>query len=67
MVVLAVMLTLCAVGAAFYLRFLVALCRKSTCLRVCYLVRLQSDPDECTGYLIVDTDGLEPLPIRRAA
>jgi hypothetical protein len=43
MVVMTAMTALCTVGVAFYIRFLVALCREGRHHRICYLVRLQPD------------------------
>jgi len=35
--------TLCTLGTAFYLRFLIAVYKECRHYRICYLVRLQSD------------------------
>jgi hypothetical protein len=47
MVVTTVMTVLCSVGVAFYLRFLVALCKECKHQRICYLVRMPPESAEC--------------------
>jgi len=46
MVAMTIMAVLCSVGVAFYLRFLVALCKECRLRRTCYLVRFQPNSDE---------------------
>jgi hypothetical protein len=46
MVVMTVMTALCTVSVAFYVRFLVALCKECRHQRICYLVRLEPDSVE---------------------
>jgi hypothetical protein len=63
MVVTTVMTVLCSVGVAFYLRFLVALCKECKHQRICYLVRMPPESAECA---IPNTRELE-TSIPRAA
>jgi hypothetical protein len=46
MLVMSVMTVLCTAGVAFYLRFLVALCRECKFHRTGYWVRLRLDSSE---------------------
>jgi uncharacterized protein (UPF0179 family) len=46
MVMMTMMTALCVVGVAFYVRFLVALCKECRIRRICNLVRLQSELDQ---------------------
>ena len=46
MVVMTVMTALCTVSIAFYVKFLVAVCKECKHERICYLVRLQRDSVE---------------------
>ena len=46
MVVMAIVTTVCTVGVAFYLRFLVALCKELRVHWIGYLVRLHVDSNE---------------------
>ena len=55
--------TLCALGVAFYARFLFALCKECWQERICYLVRLHTHSPEST---VPDDDVLDPS-IPRAA
>ena len=46
MFAIAALMLLMTVGAGFYIRFLVALCREARLFQTCYLVRLETWPDE---------------------
>ena len=58
-----VLTMVCGAGVAFYLRFLVALCKEVFRTRICYLVRLESSAQE---QLIVETER-KKITLRRAA
>ena len=63
MFVILAMTALCTGGVAFYVRFLVALCKECRHQRICYVVRLQPESLE---HIIPEAQELE-ASIRRAA
>jgi hypothetical protein len=46
MIGIAALTLLTTVGAGFYIRFLVALCKEARLFTISYLVRLETGPDE---------------------
>jgi hypothetical protein len=58
-----VLIAVCAVGVAFYLRFLIALCKEVFRTRICYLLRLEPD---ALKELNVEAERQETM-LRRAA
>lgn len=56
MLVMAVMTTLCTAGIAFYVRFLVALCKECRVHWIGYLVRLHVDSSESVVCLSQEAD-----------
>jgi len=47
MIAIMAVTALCTASIVFYLRFLVELCKECKHPRICYLVRLHRDSDEC--------------------
>ena len=63
MIVTAVMVAICSVGVAFYVRFFLELCKECKQRCICYLVRLESPASECS---VLDSENQE-VSYREAA
>jgi len=58
MVLMAVMTAVCTASIAFYVRFLVALCKECKRSWIAYLVRLEREGNDCTV--------LQPKAVKRS-
>ncbi len=56
MIVTVVMAAICTTGVAFYVRFLVEMCKECKQRCICYLVRLESHASECS---VLDSENQE--------
>jgi hypothetical protein len=63
MVAITAVVLLSTLAIAFYVRFLIALCKECEGQRICYLVRLRSDWDESA----TQADRTMEIPSLRAA
>ena len=61
MFALAALTLVMTAGAAFYGRFLVALCKEARLFKTCYLVRLATGPDEIQEIEQPKTDHSPPM------